>query len=122
MTREDGQELSPGSSNIKKSEEKKKPVKGLRRLKQGASGVREVKKVHKEKHVLCAVLLDQQDHRMYVPFTLTKMELESITLSKINQPKTNNDFSQMWELRNKINEQREKRERGKPRQTFNYRE
>lgn len=33
MTREDGQELSPGSSNIKKSEEKKKPVKGLRRFK-----------------------------------------------------------------------------------------
>ena len=48
---------------------------------------------------------------------MTQMELESIMLSEISQRKTNNMIihTHMWKLRNKTNEQKGERERGKPR-------
>ena len=57
---------------------------------------------------------------------MTWMELESIMPSEISQPETDKllyDFTNMWNLKKKTNEQREKkRERGAPRNRLNYRE
>ena len=51
---------------------------------------------------------------------MTWMELESIMLSEIGQRQIPYDFIHMCNLRNKTNEQREKKERdkGKPRNRF----
>ena len=58
-----------------------------------------------------------------LPFTTTWMQLESIMLSDNNSVRERQvrerqipyDFTHMWNLRNKTNEQRKKRERDKPR-------
>ena len=46
-----------------------------------------------------------------LPFTMTWMELEGIMLSEISQRKQiPYDFTQIWNLRNRLNEQRKKRQ------------
>ena len=52
-----------------------------------------------------------------LPFSITKMDLESIMLSKIREKQISYDFTYMWNLRKKTNEQR-----GKKKETPNYRD
>ena len=58
-----------------------------------------------------------------MPFAPTWMELESIILDEISHSEKDkcHRISLMWNLRNKTNEQREKRERQTKIQTLNYR-
>jgi len=59
-----------------------------------------------------------------LPFAMTWMDLESIMLSEISQSEKDkySDFTHMWNLGNKTNEQRGKRERKRQikQQTRNY--
>ena len=50
-----------------------------------------------------------------LPFATIWMDLEGIILTNNSVRQIPYNFTHMWNLRNKTNEQREKRERGKPR-------
>jgi len=54
-----------------------------------------------------------------LPFAITWIELENIRLSEVSQ-RIPYDFTHMWNLRNKTNEQRKKRD--KPKNRLKYRE
>ena len=56
-----------------------------------------------------------------LPFAITWMEVDSMILCKINhRKKIPYDLTHVWNLRNKTNEQRKKRESNKPRNTLKY--
>ena len=59
-----------------------------------------------------------------LPFAMIWTELVSIMLTEISQPEKDkyHIISLMWNLRNKMNMQREKRERETKKQILNYRE
>ena len=59
-----------------------------------------------------------------MPLAKTRAGLEGITLSEASQTEKPipYDFTHVWNLRNKTNEQRQKKERLTKKQTLNYRE
>ena len=58
-----------------------------------------------------------------LPFAITWMELQTIMLNEVSQSeKASIMISLMWNLRNKTNEQREKKERQTKKHTLHYRE